>query len=531
MTDRIAQRGAFRVAHTSTSSLRHDLRVARREHVSRTLVSGLDLPTLPREPALLRRPANVDPEGVPLVVDLDGTLLRSDLLIETAFLELGRRPQSVPSIVSALMKGKAALKHRLAEGEGFDPAALPYDEEVLDRIAQARAEGRPVYLASASNSRLVGAVAHHLGVFDGWFASDHSENLSGEAKARKLVTAFGEGGFDYIGNDAPDLPVWARARRAIAVRAPDRVARQLSRVAPTAEHLPHDRPTWRVWAKLFRVHQYAKNALVFLPLLTAHLLAPQPILDAVLAAIAFSLCASGVYVLNDLIDLQDDRGHPSKCKRPLASGAIPLAHGVAAVPVLLLAAGVVGSLVSWPFVAVLAGYFALTTAYSFWLKRMMLVDVITLASLYCVRVVGGAVAVDLVASKWLLAFCMSLFMSLALIKRHVELAARLDANLPDPANRDYRTADLGMVAALAAAAGFNAVTVFALYVSSGSVRELYSRPEILWLACPILIYWIARALMLAQRRQMNDDPVVFALKDGMSRAAVAAVAVIVLAAV
>lgn len=469
--------------------------------------------------------------GRPLVVDLDGTLVRSDLLIEAAFSELGRRPQSLLDMVLALSGGKAALKDLLSEPVGFDPAILPYDDEVLARVRSARADGRPVYLASASHGRLVEAVADHLGLFDGWFATDESTNLAGEAKARRLVEAFGERGFDYVGNDAADLPVWSRADTAIAVRAPASVARKLARIAPSAEFIPHRRPTWRTWAKLFRVHQYAKNALVFLPLLASHVFEPLAFAQALLAALAFSLCASGVYLLNDLVDLQEDRKHRSKRNRPLASGAIPLMHGVLAAPLLLGAAAAVAVSVSPGFAAVLAGYFVLTTAYSLVLKRKMLVDVITLASLYSLRVIGGAVAVGIAVSPWLIGFCLTLFISLALIKRYVELAGRLDANLPELTNRDYRKSDIGMVAALAAAAGVNAVTVFALYISTDAVRALYTSPDILWFVCPILFYWIARALMLAQRREMDDDPVVFALKDRLSHATMACAALVMVAAV
>jgi 4-hydroxybenzoate polyprenyltransferase len=310
--------------------------------------------------------------------------------------------------------------------------------------------------------------------------------------------------------------VWARAGKAIAIRTPASVSRKLTHVADDVEHLYHARPTWRTWAKLIRVHQYAKNALVFLPLVAAHLFQWDAFAQAALAAVAFCLCASSVYVLNDLVDLQEDRKHRSKRHRPLASGAVPLLHGLLAVPVLFVAAVLVGATVSLPFLGVLLGYFAITTAYSFVLKRKMLIDVLTLATLYSVRVFGGAVATDVLVSKWLLAFCMSLFVSLALMKRFVELAARFDAKMPDPANRDYRTGDLEVVSALAAAAGFNAVTVFALYISSDTVHRLYSRPEVLWLVCPVLIYWIGRALMLAHRRLMDDDPVIFALKDRAS---------------
>jgi 4-hydroxybenzoate polyprenyltransferase/phosphoserine phosphatase len=476
-------------------------------------------------------PTQPDGRERPLVVDLDGTLVRSDLLIETAFSELGPRPHSVFAMLAALKQGKATLKHRLSQPAGFDPAALPYDEEVLARVRQARAEGRRVYLASASHGRLVGAIADHLGLFDGWYASDETTNLAGHAKAEQLVAAFGERGFDYLGNDAADLPVWEHAAKAIAVRAPAGVARKLAAITPDVEHLRHERPTWRTWARLFRVHQYAKNGLVFLPVLAAHRFELSAFAAAGLAAVAFCLCASSVYVLNDLVDLQEDRKHRSKRTRPLASGAIPLAHGLAAVPLLFVASVLVASAVSLPFLGVLLGYFAITTAYSFFLKRKMLIDVMTLATLYSVRVFGGAVAIDVAVSKWLLAFCMSLFVSLALMKRYVELAARFDANMPDPSNRDYKTGDLEVVSALAAASGFNAVTVFALYVSMETVNPLYSRPGVLWLVCPVLIYWIGRALMLAHRREMDDDPVVFAIKDRTSLVTMAAAVALILLAI
>lgn len=512
----------------SAVSLRGRERIARRrDHVhSGPAAQVLDIPRLARTGT---RPSA--PDARPLVVDLDGTLVKSDLLIETAFSELGQRPHSVLGMLRALLRGKAALKHRLSEPASFDPAALPYDDAVLDFIRQARQEGRPVYLASASHARLVEAVADHLGLFTGWFASDHTTNLAGENKARKLVQAFGERGFDYIGNGSADLPVWSRAATAIGIRTPGGVARRMARLGPDIEHLPHDRPSWATWARLLRVHQWAKNALVFVPLLTAHRFELDAVLQAALGAIAFCLCASAVYLVNDLTDLQDDRSHRTKCRRPLACGAIPLTHALIATPVLLGLATAAGLAVSPGFLAVLGAYFALTTAYSFWLKRKMLIDVLTLAGLYSVRVIGGAVAIDVQVSKWLLAFCMAIFVSLALIKRFVELAARLDAHAPDPTNRDYKTSDLGMVGAMAAAAGFNAVIVFALYISSPAVDGLYSRPEVLWLVCPLLMYWIGRALMLAQRREMDDDPVVFALKDRASLITAAAMALVIVCAV
>jgi 4-hydroxybenzoate polyprenyltransferase len=469
-------------------------------------------------------------DAVPLVVDLEGALLRSDLLIEAAFSELARRPRQAAGLVSAARRGRTGLERQFAETGCFDPAALPYDAAVLARIRAARAGGRPVYLVSAREPGFVAAVANHLRLFNGWFASTADLRLAGAAKAERLANAFGTNGFDYLGSDPADLPVWALARNALATRASSRTARKLAAIRPEVEHLDGDTPRWRAWAKLFRVHQYAKNALVFVPLLTAHVLDLASVGWLMLAAIAFSLCASAVYVLNDLVDLRDDRAHRTKCERPLAKGAIPLGHALMAVPLLLAGAFALAAAVSWPFTAVLAGYFALTTAYSFALKRLLLIDVFTLGALYTIRVAGGAVALDAGISVWLVGFCLSFFVSLALTKRYVELTAQSDANLPDSATRDYKQSDMGMVAALAAAAGFNAVTVLALYLASDSVHQLYSRPAMLWLLCPILTYWIARMLMLAQRRRMHDDPVVFALKDRVSLASTMLMAILVLAA-
>jgi len=322
-----------------------------------------------------------------------------------------------------------------------------------------------------------------------------------------------------------------RAANAIEIRTPARVVRRLTRSGTEVRHLTFARPTWRTWARLLRVHQYAKNGLVFVPLLTAHLFDVASVLQAFLAALAFSLCASAVYIFNDLCDLRDDRCHRHKCTRPLASGAIPLAHGVASVPLLLVLSGLVGTIVSSTFLAVLAAYLVVTTAYTLVLKKLMFVDVIALGGLYTLRVIAGAAALSVPLSPWLLAFCMMIFSSLALLKRYVELAACRDGNLPDPTSRNYRASDLEMIGALAAAAGFNALTVLALYVSSESVHRLYATPELLWLVGVLLMYWLGRALLLASRRQLHDDPVVFALKDPVSLCTIAASALLVVLAV
>jgi len=460
-------------------------------------------------------PAVVTPR--PLVVDLDNSLIRTDLLYEAGFACLGEDPAGIVPLVARLFAGKAAVKSHLAVHTDIDASTLPYNEDVLALIHAARAQGRPVHLASASPQKFVAAVAAHLSLFDGVHASTGSLNLGAENKARHLTALFGDKGFDYVGDSRADLPVWQAAHSAIAIGPSASVAARLRRIHPEARILPVQRGGLRVWLKALRVHQYAKNMLVFVPLIVGQRLGADDLARAALAFLAFSLCASSVYLLNDLIDIPADRAHPSKRRRPFAAGTLPLKSGVIATPLLLVAAIAAAYAVSFAFLAVLTVYYVLTTAYSVSLKRKMIIDVVVLAMLYTVRVIGGAVAISVAPSEWLLGFSMFMFTSLALIKRYVELAVRLDSDLPDPSNRDYKIADLPIVAALAAAAGFNAVTVFALYATSPKVQTLYRHPQLLWLVCPLLMYWIARALMMAHRRLLDDDPIVFALKDRVSR--------------
>ena len=468
---------------------------------------------------------------VVLVVDLDGTLIRSDVLIESAFAHLGTNSLRIGSLLSALARGKAALKAQIAASTEIDVCHLPYDEGILDLIRQARASGRPTYLASAANEKYVRAIAEHLGLFDGWFASNEKQNLSSTLKARRLVKAFSEKGFDYVGNDSTDLAVWAAARQRIAVRVSHLVRSKLIGMDPDAVVLETTSGRARAWFELLRVHQWAKNALVLVPLLTAQRFEVLAFGQEITAFLAFSIAASGVYILNDLVDLDSDRKHPSKRRRPLADATVSVSKAMTFAPV-LVAIALIGSLLMPPwFAVVLLGYILLTTAYTFFLKRKMMVDVVTLASLYTIRVIGGAAAISVPVSEWLLGFSMFIFMALALVKRYSELAGRIDKGLPDPSNRNYRKSDLDIVAALAAAAGFNAVTVFALYISSETVHDLYRHPRALWLICPILMYWLGRVLIMAHRRLIDDDPIVFALKDRNSFLALSLIGAILISAI
>lgn len=465
----------------------------------------------------------------PLVVDLDGTLIRSDLLVESAFAWLGASPLRALALPQLLSRGKAALKAAIASETPIDPAYLPYDEQVRALMEDAWRQGRMVYLASASNERYVEAVASHVGA-DGWFASNDTENLSSNVKARHLVDCFGEQGFDYVGNDQADLPVWAVARKGIAVHPDPGVRRELAAGDTKVDIIETTQGQAKSWIKLIRVHQWSKNALVFVPWLTSHHFDIGSLLDSIVAFFAFSFAASAIYIVNDLVDIEADRKHPSKKQRPLAAGTVPILSTIPLIGGLLTLAAVLAVIAGPLFAVALIAYLVLTTAYTFYLKRKMLIDIVTLAGLYSIRIVGGAAAISVPISEWLLGFSLFIFTSLALIKRYVEMAARLDADLPNPTNRNYRKTDLDIIAALAAASGFNAVTLFTLYISSDTVRKLYSNPEFLWVICPIMLYWLGRVIMMAHRRILDDDPIVFAVRDRNSRLAGVLVVAILVAA-
>ncbi|MDR7147411.1 UbiA family prenyltransferase [Rhizobium sp. BE258] len=461
------------------------------------------------------RPA--EDTNIALVVDLDGTLVRSDLFLESIFDSIARNGWRALLPSNSAIGSRAGLKAHFAGLSQIDYARLPFSEQVLASIVAAKDQGRKVYLATAANRQHAEAVAAQMPLLlDGIFASDEAINLKGQRKADALIAAFGRNGFDYIGNSGDDFHIWPHARTALSIGLSARQSNRLDAAHPSHVKLAPRHDGYRaLWAAM-RPHQYAKNALIFVPALTSHEFTPAALLAATLAFIAFSLCASGVYLLNDLLDLQADRAHPSKHLRPFAAGRASLASGLALIPALTIAAFAVASLLPPLFPLLLAVYFAGTLIYSLSLKKKMIVDVVTLAILYTIRIFAGAAAIDVVVSEWLFTFSLMIFAALALTKRHIELAARLDNGLADPDNRDYRLTDLPVIAALAAAAGMNSITVLALYVSSPEVASLYSHPHILWGLCPLFLYWTSRTLMLAHRRMLHDDPITFALRDRKS---------------
>ncbi|MCC5968353.1 MAG: UbiA family prenyltransferase [Pararhodobacter sp.] len=465
-----------------------------------------------------------------LVVDLDGTLIRSDMLLESFWAAFAGDWRTPFRAVAALSHGRAALKARLAGGAAPDPATLPYNPVVLAQIRAWRAAGGRVALVTATDQRLARAVSDHLDLFDEVHGSDGTTNLKGPAKAAFLCERFGAGGFAYIGDHAADLPVWEVADRALTVGAAPGLRARVDAIRPGAEHL--DPPSAGVATALraMRPHQWLKNLLVFLPMIAGHAFAPVTVMQGILAFVAFGLVASSVYLLNDLLDLAADRAHPRKRNRPLASGALPLIRGMAMIPVLLVCGIVVAVPLGPMFLVVLAGYYLLTIAYSLWLKRKILVDICVLATLYTLRVIAGGVATDIPLSVWLLAFAAFFFLALAAVKRQAELVDAAQRGVANASGRGYQVSDLPFVSQIAVTSGFVAVLVMMLYLNAPEVLSHYSSPWLLWGACLVLLYWVARMVLLAHRGKMDDDPVVFATRDRVSQVAILLVVVLVVGA-
>lgn len=457
---------------------------------------------------------------LPLVVDLDGTLIKTDLLVESASQFLTRQPFQFIRLLGWLVQGKSSLKAALAESTGIDAATLPYNEDLLIWLKQEKASGRQLVLATASHRILAERVAIHLGIFDEILATEGATNLTSKVKRDVLVERYGSQGFDYVGNSQADIAVWGAAARAHIVGGSPRLIAKAMALGNIAQVFGGGkRPVLQSLLNAMRPHQWLKNLLVLVPLLAAHRYGSQEsVADAVMAFVVFSLIASSVYLINDLVDVSEDRNHNYKRRRAFASGDLDLAYGWLAWPLLVLIGfGMATLFLPARFLAAIFIYFALTTAYSLWLKKIALVDALTLAVLYTLRVIAGAAAIDVPLSFWLLSFSMFLFLSLALVKRFSELwAAQRAGENGKIGGRGYYSSDLELISSLGTAAGYIAVLVLALYIQDSHTGQLYRTPEFIWLACPLVLYWVSRVWLLANRGVMHDDPVIFALRDRTS---------------
>ena len=483
-----------------------------------------------------------DPEpGVslpPLCIDLDGTLVKSDTLPDSLLALARTQPFDLLRVPLWLVRGKAALKAQIASRVVLDVRHLPYNRLLLEYLEVERGQGRRLYLATGADQALAGRIAQHLGIFDGVLASDGTTNLTAGNKLRGLRETFGDEGYDYVGNAGADLPLLEHAHTAmIANPSPGLQSRLRARGITVDRVFEERRPAARAILKALRLHQWAKNILIFLPLLLAHTLRLNLVADALLAFASFSLCASATYIINDLLDIEADRRHPRKRLRPFAAGDLSVKAGVTLAAGLLgigLAAAVV--LMPMRFLMWLLIYLVTTLSYSLYLKRIVLADVILLSGLYVLRMLAGSAATRVPISPWLGALSLFLFLSLAMVKRFSELQNTRARGQTLANGRGYLLGDVEQMRSFGTASAYASVVVFSFYigghdVSGHDVSALYRHPEWLWLITPLMILWLSRVWLLASRGELDEDPVIFAVTDRISLLiGVAVVAIAALAA-
>lgn len=468
----------------------------------------------------------------PLCVDLDGTLVKSDTLVDSLLVLARTHPLKIIALPLRVLNGKAAFKAYVTGQVQLDVVHLPYNRKLLAFLTEERARGRALYLATGADARLAARVADHLGIFSGVLGSDGAVNLTGNRKLDGLRSRLGSGEFDYVGNDTPDLPLLERAAEPLVANPSRRLRRRLkARGIQPARTFEERNGSPGALVKALRPHQWTKNLLIVMPLLLAHVAAAPRLLAALLAFCCFSLAASATYIVNDLLDIEADRLHPQKRLRPFAAADLPAGLGLCVAAVFLVLALAGARLLPLEFLGWLLLYLVSTLAYSLYLKRIELVDVVMLAGLYTLRLLAGSAATRSHISPWLAGFSVFLFFSLAIVKRFAELE-NLRASGAAPRNgRGYLVADLNQLRSFGTSSAFAAVVVFAIYISSREVMTLYRRPEMLWLIMPLMILWLCRVWLLASRGSLNEDPLVFALTDKMSLLIGAAAAAVVVSAI
>ncbi len=463
-----------------------------------------------------------------LCVDLDGTLIRGNLLWECIVALLKNRPASLLLLPIWLLRGRAFLKRQLAQRVQLDPSRLPYRQQVLDLLRDERVTGRRIALVTASDLSLAQSISGYLGLFDEVHASDGDQNLKGETKAAFLSRHFSQTGFDYVGDSAADLKVWRHAHAAYVVGTPAR-AEEAAALTTVMLVIAEPAPSLRVWINALRGHHWAKNLLLFLPLLLSHNLSLQPLLRTVVGFVLYGFCASGLYILNDLLDLHSDREHPWKKDRPFAAGHLSIPEGLFVSLALLTVAFGLGLFLDLEFGLALLGYASLTMLYSLYLKKVALLDVFVLSSFYSFRILAGALISATPLSQWFLAFSMFFFLSLAMAKRYSELLHANDLVASGKSGRGYHVQDRELLLSFGVGSSFASVVILSLYVQSQDVRVLYLSPECLLFLCPIVLYWLGRTWLLAHRGELKEDPVTLAIRDRVSYAVASAAAIVIAA--
>ncbi len=451
-----------------------------------------------------------------ICVDLDGTLIKTDMLFETALLFLKENVLNIFLMLTWLLKSKATLKNNLSQRVNLNASLLPYNQELLQYLNKNKNQ-YDLILATATNGIIAKNVANHVGIFSDVVASDAKTNLKGKNKLEVLDQRYGKGKYIYCGDSSADLPIFSSSMSFVLVNPSRSTKAKAMKLKNAALVIENKKSFFKSILKQIRVYQWIKNILLFLPPLLAHVTDIDIYQQAILAFISFSFTASSIYILNDLLDLESDRAHKRKRFRPIAAGNVSIPMAALTFLILIVSSGFISiEFLPVEYSLVLLLYFISNLLYSFKLKQIYLIDIVILASLYTLRIYAGSLAVTVPASKWLLAFSMFMFLSLAFLKRYTELLDLKTHKKEKAKGRGYSVDDISLVQSFGTGAGLLSILVYTLYIESNSITLLYKRPEFLYLIAPLLLIWVGRLWFKANRGDMHDDPIVFTAKDKIS---------------
>jgi len=450
-----------------------------------------------------------------LVVDLDNSLLKIDLFKESLGKSLLKRPLVFFKTVMLALNSIALAKTFISKECKTDCHTLPYNNKILDIIDSYRKKGYLILLATGAPQAYAHSIANHLGLFDEVIATNEQINNVGINKLESIKKHVNDS-FIYLNDSVKDLPVWLHCKKAILIGDNGRVKNMLIKNnVEIIDTVKKEKSIIEILLKQLRVHQWSKNMLLFVPALLSHqLLEPGVFLNALCSFIAFSLLASSIYVLNDIIDVDYDRKHPMKKNRPIAAGDLSMLRAYAVLLVCFLIGGWMAMLLGTTFLFVMAVYIILNLLYSLYFKRIIILDVLLLMSFYTLRIIAGHIPDTFPFSPWLLSFSVFLFFSLAFLKRYVNII--LENNVSTKNGTGYSINDSNILKSFGVGSGIISTLVLILYTGSEQVQPFYLTPMILIFLAPIMLYWICRIWLLADRGLIKDDPILFAIKDKIS---------------
>jgi len=448
----------------------------------------------------------------PICVDLDGTLMRTDSFVEMLISFVRSNPFRLIKVAYFLIsRGKGYTKSKLAENTGVSEKLLPFHSEFLKFLIDQKKQNRRLILTTGSSEIFAKKVSDHLGIFDQVIASTSKINMIGKKKLKAVHSLLGGKPFAYAGNSHQDIPLWLAAEEQFFVNTPARIKRKVlkkkNRLKQEFKSVPFSLSNF---FKAIRIHQWTKNLLIFVPLITAHSFDLDSFKICFLSFLAFGLCASSSYIFNDILDIQFDRLSKSKSARPFANGEFSIKFGVLLIILLFVGAIAFSTLVSINLGYLLLIYFLSSVLYSVYFKPFAIVDLIFLASFFTFRVFVGIVVLEVSFSIWLINFCFLTFFGLAACKRYTEISRNGKSKLP---GRNYEFSDQTFLMNLGLASCFTALVIFLLFIDHLNLTDTYSNPQFLWGIFPILLFWFSRIWWLNVKDKLDEDPLIFAIRD------------------